>query len=398
MPEQDPDGPSGPPPHPLDRTWLHPSEVAGTERTRPARRRSGRRVRDVLFMTLAGMTGAVATLGILAATGSLSDGSGTDGVARGAAGPVALGVRRMVRVSGASVVAVVIGSAFGTRRVSGVHLADGNVVTNAAALAGATTIRVVTGDGTEHPARLLGADPTSDLALLHTQVLPAVPATLAAPDTVQVGDPVVAMSGGDGSHHWVATGVVASTGGWVRDGTGRTRAGLMTTDRPLPPGAAGGPLLDRDARVVGILCGATEDGAAAIAVPVAWAREVIRQLAEHGRVVHGYLGVQVEERRGGLRVVGLDPDGPAARAGIRVGDVLVAVGGERIRSSATLVYEVQRRAPGTRVTLRIARGGREVRAAPTVAAAPAENPTGSVAGPAPTAGAHLAAAGREDGR
>lgn len=398
MPDPDPDGPSGPPPHPLDRTWLHPSEVVGVERTAPARRRSGRRVRDALLMALAGMTGAVATLGILATTGGLSDPSEPDTIARGAAGPVALGIRRMVRASGASVVAVVIGSAFGTRRVSGVHLRDGKVVTNAAALAGATTIRVVTADGVVHPARLVGADPMSDLALLHTEVLPDLPATLAAPDTVQVGDPVVAVSGGDGSHHWVATGVVASTGGWVRDGTGRARAGLMTTDRPLPPGAAGGALLDRDARVVGILCGATEDGAAAIAIPVAWAREVIRQLGERGRVAHGYLGVQVEERRAGLRVVGLDPTGPAARAGIRVGDILVAVGEERIRGSATLVYEVQRRAPGTHVALRIERGGQKVRVAATIAAAPTDSSTGLVTGPAGPVHAHLAAAGREDGR
>lgn len=393
MPDQDPDGPSGPPPHPLDRPWVHPSEIPPARPRRPARHRA----REVLPLALAGVAGAVATLVVLAATGALS---GAGGGGAGRAVPVgrmtALGVTETARSSGASVVAVVIGSALGSRRASGVHLRDGHVVTNATALAGASLIQVVTGDGATHDAEVVGSDPLSDLALLRVDVLPPRPATLAAPGTVRVGDPVVAVAGGDGSHRWMAAGVVASQGGWVRDGNGRTRAGLMTTDRPLPPGAAGGPLLDRQGRVVGILCGGTEDGTAAIAVPADWARTVIQQLQTRGRVEPGYLGVRVIEARGEVRVTAVDPGSPAARAGLRPGDRVLIVAGTPVRSAATLVYEVQHRPPGSRMELRVERRGRRLRLQTSVTAPPAAAPEPTVS-PVVAVGTTAAAVGRDHG-
>ncbi len=393
MPDQDPDGPSGPPPHPLDRPWVHPSEIPST---RPHRPPTGRRVRDALPLALAGVAGAVATLVVLAATGALTGNGGGPDRAASAGRATALGVTETARSSGASVVAVVIGSALGSRRASGVHLRDGHVVTNATALAGASLIQVVTGDGAVHEADVVGSDPLSDLALLRIDVLPPRPARLAAPGTVRVGDPVVAVAGGDGSHRWMAAGVVASRGGWVRDGNGRTRAGLMTTDRPMPPGAAGGPLLDRYGRVVGILCGGTEDGTAAIAVPADWVRTVIEQLQTRGRVVPGYLGIRVTEARGEVRVAAVDPESPAARAGLRPGDRVLAVAGRTVRSAATLVYEVQHRPPGSRVELRVERQGRRLRLQTSVAAPPAPSPEPTVS-PVVAVGTAAAAVGRDHG-
>lgn len=264
---------------------------------------------------------------------------------------------RLAASVGHGVVAVLATTPLGVRRSSGVCVQDGQVVTSAPRVAGATSVTIVTLDGTSHPVTAVASDPVSDLAVL--RVGHAVPLDPVRPtdSDARVGQWVVAVGGGDGRGHWVATGVIAAMGGWVDDGSGTPKAGLITTDAALPDEALGGALLDQHGSVVGILAGTDLRTRAGFATPVAVARDIADQVASTGSVEHGGLGVQVTDvdDPSGARVATVMPSSPAARAQLAPGDVIRAVDGEPVDDAARLVYEMRRRRPGTGVELRVQR-------------------------------------------
>jgi putative serine protease PepD len=308
-----------------------------------------------------GAAGALAVLLVLAAfglIGSTRDGSrtaATKPIVRevDAASSLAQGVAR-------TVVAVGIATPMGVRRISGVSLDAGRVLTSASALGDATEASVVTVDGVSHPASVLGRDDATDLALLRVDGVDLAPVRDVAPD-VAAGEWVVAVGGGDGAGHWVTTGVVASVGGWVMTASESTtpRPGMISTDATLPPSSAGGALLDRDGRLVGVISGPGRDGGGGLATPAAMARSVAAQLDRWGAARHGQLWVRVtDEGPRGARVVDVLDDGPGDHAGLRAGDVVMRMDGVSVPDSATLVYRLRLHRVGDRVRLETDRDGR----------------------------------------
>jgi len=274
-------------------------------------------------------------------------------------------VSAIVERVGPSVAAVRIAGSEGGREGEGgngsgfVFTADGYLLTNSHVVrAGrpATAQRpglrysVLLGDGTESAAEWVGDDPDTDLALLrigNASHLSLVPALLGRSALLKRGEIAIAIGNPLGFEHTVTAGIVSALGRSMRASTGRLIPDVIQTDAALNPGSSGGPLLNSRGEVVGVNT-AIIRGAQSIcfAVAVDTAGWVIPQLLRHGRVRRGYLGVGGQsvaldrrvvvhhglDQSHGVRVVSIDPQSPAALAGLRQGDVLLGVDGARIDS------------------------------------------------------------------
>ncbi|MGZ7018731.1 MAG: S1C family serine protease [Acidimicrobiia bacterium] len=349
---------NGPPPHPLDRPWVHPSELFAGRQPSPSRvRRRGFRSRDVLLAVSAGVVGALAMVVVLAIAGLLGDSTSSSTDSRAVDQPNEPdSAARVAAIANHSVVGILASTPLGIRRISGVCVRTGQVITSAAAIQGATALTVVGADGARRTGTLVGQDPTTRLALVRVDGGPD-PAKLAANGDLQVGQWILALGGTNGSGPWVATGVVAALGGWAEDGSGSTTAGMITVDAVMPPEAQGGALLDRNGHVVGILAGATKDEMGGLATPIATVRDVAAQLAETGKALHGALGIRTSDQATprGARVVSVLEGSAAAAAGLAAEDVVVKVDDETIHNAADLVVAVRLRQPDDRVQITILR-------------------------------------------
>ncbi len=285
---------------------------------------------------------------------------------------------RLAAVADHSVVGILAATPMGVRKLSGVCVRSGEVITSASALDGATSLTVVGADGSKQTGEVIGVDPATRLALVRVDG-GSNPAKLAANSDLKVGQWILALGGTDGAGLRVATGVIASLGGWSDDGTGAPSAGMITVDAVLPPEANGGALLDRNGHVVGILAGSTKDSMAALATPIATVRNVAAQLAATGKADHGALGVRITDNDGprGARVLSVTGDSAAADAGITTDDVIVRLDDTAIHSAAELVVAVQLRKPGERLPVTVVRDGDDKRVAVTLDAVAAGSPTPS---------------------
>lgn len=252
---------------------------------------------------------------------------------------------------------------------------DGLIVTNAHVVRGATRIRVRLVDGREFVGRPLASDPSTDVALLQVDVprgtrLPA--ATLGDSDEIRVGDWVLALGNPLGLDFTVTAGIVSAKG---RQLTGRTTSleSFIQTDAAINPGNSGGPLIDLFGRVVGIntaISGPRFVGYG-FAVPIDLAGRVVEDLLEYGYVRRPMLGVRIDDVTAvdaevygldeirGAEVKGVEEGSPAAEAGVRLGDVVLAVNGQPIGDATDLTTTLARLHPGEQAELRIVRDGRE---------------------------------------
>jgi putative serine protease PepD len=332
---------------------------------------------------LGGAGGALVTAavaGILAAAGAFDSGErsappapapatsipGLD--AQAPADPSAPVVGRVYRTVSAGVVSIRAGGGAGTGFVIDRR---GRIVTNAHVVGGASSVRVQFGEGVPSVAgRVVGRDRSSDLALV--RVRPAAvrgglrPLALANSDRVRVGDLAVAIGNPFGLPRTVTAGVVSALGRQIDAPDGFSIPGAIQTDAAINPGNSGGPLLDRAAHVIGVNSQIETGGAGrgnvgvGFAVPSNIVRSVTAQLDADGRVRRAYLGVSTGAAAAGAgaRVSSVVPGGPAARVGLRAGDVIVRIGRAPVRTTADVSEAVFAARPGQTVRLEYRRDGR----------------------------------------
>jgi serine protease Do len=246
------------------------------------------------------------------------------------------------------------------------------ILTNYHVVEDADSIQVSLQDGREFQARVKGADPQSDVAVLEIDTADVTPLPLGDSATLEVGEWVLAIGNPFGLQHTLTVGVVSAKG--------RTSLGIsdyedfIQTDASINPGNSGGPLVNLDGKVVGMSTAifSRSGGYMGIgfAIPVNLAVNVANQLIEHGSVVRGYLGVVIQtltpqlagafdlDNTQGVLVAQVGPDTPAAEAGLRQGDIIVAYRGKPVTEMGDFRNRVALTTPGSRVELAILRDGK----------------------------------------
>ncbi|MGQ0550773.1 MAG: S1C family serine protease [Armatimonadota bacterium] len=271
---------------------------------------------------------------------------------------------------------------------SGVAIApDGYVLTNSHVVAGADRIRVHLQDGRDLAAQVIGDDPHSDLAVIRVLDGGLPVASLGDSSRLRVGQLVIAIGNPLGFQATVTAGVISALGRTLRAQTGRLIANVLQTDAALNPGNSGGPLVDFQGEVIGINT-AVIAGTQGIsfAIPVNTAKWVASQLIREGRVRRAYLGIQAQtvpldrraavsyniNRATAVRVTEVQPDTPAAQAGLRAGDLIARAGEDVVASLDDLTMALGRHSIGQSLTLRVVREGRWIEVAVTPAELPAD--------------------------
>jgi serine protease Do len=252
--------------------------------------------------------------------------------------------------------------------------AEGFILTNDHVIDGADTVSVRLIDRREFEARVVGTDKRSDLALLKIEAsgLPVV--SFGNPDELEVGEWVVAIGSPFGLDYSVSAGIVSARGRSLPTESGDNYVPFIQTDVAINPGNSGGPLFNLEGEVVGINSQIfTRSGGSiglSFAIPIAVAIDVVDQLKEHGEVVRGWLGVGIQEvdrnlaesfgldRPMGALISQVEPGGPAEKAGVRVGDIVVELEGKPIIESADLPHVVGLVRPGTTVGVKLIREGK----------------------------------------
>ena len=275
---------------------------------------------------------------------------------------------------------------------------NGDIVTNAHVVAGAKAIWVETWDGQRLPARLVGSDPSSDVAVLH--IARQLPVLALATSSSEVGDDVLAIGNPLGERFSASTGIISGLDRDLRAPNGYTITGVVQTTAVIDHGSSGGPLLDARGRVVGITSAMAAEGSGiGYVIPAALIRKASDSLIRFGSVAHAWLGVTMApltpplaQRLGlpashGALIETVAANSPAARAGLRGstrsiklngqhfpvgGDLVVAAGSQKIGTSADLAAIVNRHGPGSQLVLTVLRGQKRLRLAVRLAAQPAQ--------------------------
>jgi Do/DeqQ family serine protease len=287
--------------------------------------------------------------------------------------------------------------------------ADGVVLTNHHVIDNAQEIMVVTADRREWPATILLDDPRADLTVLKIDTRGEALPTIAIDDTAepQVGDLVLAIGDPFGVGQTVTNGIVSAL---ARSDVGISDYSFfIQTDASINPGNSGGPLVDMDGDLIGvntaILSGSGSSAGVGFAIPAAMVKQVVNTALGGGKsVIRPWLGVRTQALTGemakslgleaprGVVVTDLWPTGPAARAGVAQGDVIVSIDGQEVDTDAGINYRVGTRPPGQTIALVVRRNGGPARTLSARTEAPPAQPPADlrvVAGHNPLAGATI---------
>ncbi|NWG53109.1 MAG: trypsin-like peptidase domain-containing protein [Hydrogenophilaceae bacterium] len=295
------------------------------------------------------------------------------------AGPSVIGVRRGRRSQ--------MGDIYDGAGSGVIFSSDGYALTNNHVVRGAERIEAILHDGRVLATQIVGADPDTDLALLRLDGHGFAAAELGDSDALRVGELMVAIGNPLGLQATVTVGVVSALRRTLRGESGRLIEDVIQTDAALNPGNSGGALVDAQGRVIGVNT-AIAGGAQGIcfAVPINTAKWIIPELMRDGRVTRGWFGVagqtqglsQALTRRLGLKttsgvlVIAIVEGGPAHEAGVRVGDVVLALDGEITATVDDIHRLLTRETIGKRLKLRVLRDGALVELTLTVSARPEE--------------------------
>jgi serine protease DegQ len=262
--------------------------------------------------------------------------------------------------------------------------ADGYVLTNNHVVQAADEIAVALSDGRQVDAKLVGADPESDLAVLKIEAKDLPIITFGRSDSLKVGDVVLAIGNPFDVGQTVTMGIVS--------GLGRTNLGINTfenfiqTDAAINQGNSGGALVDTNGHLVGINSAIFSRSGGSIgigfAIPSTLVVQVMDQLIKTGKVVRGYFGVEPEDltpeladvlklaRNEGVVLRGVQRSSPAGKAGLEPGDVMLTINGQAVKSSRAMLNQISQLPPGTVAKVRVAREGKEVELPVTVGERP----------------------------
>jgi S1-C subfamily serine protease len=267
----------------------------------------------------------------------------------------------------------------------------GHILTNFHVIDGAKEIEVLLANGSSYAATVVGVDPATDVAVLRIDAAAATlhPAVFGTSSDLRVGQRVFAIGNPFGLERTLTTGIISSLNRSLPTRGGRTIKSIIQTDAAINPGNSGGPLVDSGGRLIGmntaIASRTGQSSGVGFAIPVGTLSRIVPQLIERGRVVRAEAGImRVFESDAGLLVAAVAPEGPAERAGIRGfrmvrdrrrqgpfmvesarvdrsgADVVVAVGGDRVKTADDFLSAVESRNPGDTILITVMREGRQL--------------------------------------
>ena len=389
-----PQSPAGPPPPAPPR--------GGAEPAQPAKSRRWAELTAVAALAAvlasggtyaATQLGSAATQSSSTASAAPSLGRGTDTAPVDQADPNNPNWTATSAAVAPSVVAISVSSDAGGGQGSGVVIdREGHILTNNHVVTGAGSspqIEVTLNDGRTYAATIAGTDASTDLAVITLSDPPKdlAPIALGDSDALKVGDPVMAVGNPLGLAGTVTTGIVSALDRPVRTGTDEGGSdqqappvvtNAIQTSAAINPGNSGGALVNAGGQLVGInssiatlgSSGGSQSGSIGIgfAIPVNEAKSIAGQLIKDGSAKHALLGVTSRDgtatdgsaKRAGATVVEVSPGTPAAEAGLRTGDTVIAVDGDRVDSTLSLVAHVRERSVGDKVTLTVLRDGKRL--------------------------------------
>ena len=251
---------------------------------------------------------------------------------------------------------------------------DGYILTNQHVVDAADEIEVALPNGNKLLAKVVGNDPDTDLAVLRVNAQGLHAITFGSSDALRVGDVVLAIGNPFGVGQTVTSGIVSALG---RSGLQiNTFENFIQTDAAINPGNSGGPLVDARGNLIGINTAIYSRSGGSIgigfAIPVSTAKMVLEQIVRTGTVTRGWIGVEVQsitqgiadsfklEESKGVIIAGVLRGGPADKAGVKPGDVLLAVGDKQVIGTPNMLNVVAALAPGSRTSLKLRRGGKDV--------------------------------------
>ena len=270
-----------------------------------------------------------------------------------------------------------------------VYDSKGNILTDEHVVANATSVQVNFQDGKSVSAKVVGTDPSTDVAVIHVDVPSSElhPIPLADSTQAQVGDPVVAIGSPFSLPETTTTGIVSQTGRSIQAPNQYTIPDAIQTDAAINPGNSGGPLLDANGHVLGLndqietnnqtAGGEGSSSGVGFAVPSDTVKQVADEIIAGHKVEHSFVGVSLPSGGGSsAKILQIKSNSPASRADLQVGDVVSAINGSPITTSDGFIATIDKYKPGQKVTLSVQRSGQTKQVTVTLAQRPAQTPTG----------------------
>src|SRR6185437_7941863 len=228
-----------------------------------------------------------------------------------------------------------------------VYDTNGDILTDEHVVANATSVKVNFQDGRSVPAKVLGTDPSTDVAVIHVDV-PASqlhPIPLADSSQAQVGDPVVAIGSPFSLPETTTTGIVSQTGRGIRSPNGYQIPNAIQTDAAINPGNSGGPLLDANGHVLGlndqIQTNSGSNAGVGFAIPSNTAARIANDIISGNPVKHSYVGVELNgNSMNGAQITSVQPNSPGQSAGLQANDVITAVNGKNVNNTQGFIDSV----------------------------------------------------------